>query len=361
MRLFQNSAVYPAYRARLTRLTASAKTFEECRAAFLADRFGASHFLQPVLTGDASAFFTNGDDTALQGLWAREHSLPAKTDLAKILLAQIEEHRAEVFYNLDPMRYSGKFVKCLPGCVKRSIAWRAAPSPGADFAAYDLVVCNFPSILDSYRQQGWGAAYFAPGHDPVMDRYSQRQDRPIDLLFVGGYTRHHARRAALLEAMAALPNKYRVAMHLDCSRLTMIAESPVGRLLPLAKHRRPNIIRRVAKPAIFGLDLYDLLSSAKVILNGAIDMAVGDRGNMRCFETLGTGGLLLSDAGEYPRGMQDTHTMITYANVDDALNKLKNLLANDSERRTIAAAGHHMVRSTYSKSVQWQAFLDLAA
>ena len=70
--------------------------------------------------------------------------------LEQILLSQIEHHRTEVFYNLDPMRYGSSFVTKLPGCVKKSVCWRAAPSGGADLTKYDLVVCNFHSILDDW-------------------------------------------------------------------------------------------------------------------------------------------------------------------------------------------------------------------
>jgi hypothetical protein len=38
------------------------------------------------------------------------------------------------------------------------------------------------------------------------------------------------------------------------------------------------------------------------VLNGAIDMAGEDGRNMRCFEAIACGALLLSDAGKYPKG-----------------------------------------------------------
>lgn len=361
MRLFQNSGLYPAYFPRLLKLRSRLNSYSEYRAEFLHDRFGACHFLNPVLNGSPSAFFTNGDDAELQKKWALEQGMSSQAGLPEILLAQIEHHRTEVFYNLDPMRYSSEFVRRLPACVKHSIAWRAAPSPGADFSAYNRVVCNFPSILDGYRKQGWRAAYFSPAHDPVMDTYAANQDRPVDVLFVGGYTRHHARRAALLEAVAALPVDINIAMYLDCSRLTRLAESPIGKMLPLGKHRRPANIRRVARPPLFGLDLYGALSRSKIVLNGAIDMAGDDRGNMRCFETMGTGALLLSDAGNYPEGMRDQETLITYTDIEDAVARIRELLLANKTRAQVAEAGHRMVRTRYSKSQQWLDFQALVA
>lgn len=359
MRLFQNSGIYPAYRQRFDRLAADATTFMQRLDTFLMDRYGASHFLQPVLERVPSTFFTNGDDEVLQRQWAIENGLSANATLETILLAQIEHHRTEVFYNMDPMRYGSDFVRKLPGCVRKSIAWRAAPSPGADFAAYDLMVCNFPSILESYRQRGWRAAYFAPAHDPEMNAYAANADRPVDVLFVGGYSRHHRRRAKVLEAVAGLRQNFKVVFHLDRSRLTRLAESPLGRLLPLGEHRRPKDIRAVTAESVFGRDLYAAMSRAKIVLNGAVDMAGDDRGNMRCFEAMGCGALMVSDKGIYPEGMVDGQSMMKYVSGHEAANAISQALADPTRLSEVAAAGLTSMRKHYSKQKQWLAFEKL--
>ena len=360
MRLFQNSGVYSAYLPRLRELTVGETGFAAQRSAFLADRFGACHFLLPVLQGDPDAFFTNGDDESLQRQWACEQGMRKGLPLSEILLAQIEHHRTEVFYNLDPLRYQSDFVRRLPGFVRRKVAWRAAPSPGADFGAYDLVVCNFQSILAEYAARGWSTAWFAPAHDPVMDAYAARQDRPVDILFAGGYSRHHRRRAELLEAVASMQGVH-IAFHVDASRLTRLAESPLGRMLPLRQHRRPPMIQLVSRPPVFGLGLYQALSKAKLVLNGAIDMAGDDRGNMRCFEAMGCGCLLLSDSGRYPPGMAAGEHFMTYDSPRDAVRILRELLATDAPRAPMAQAGHAMISTQYSKARQWDAFVRLVA
>lgn len=359
MKLFQNSGIYPAYLPRLRELTHDCKTFDSQVNAFLDDRFGACHFLKPVLDRDPKAFFTNGDDEQLQRQWAREHGMRSDAALTDILLAQIEDHGTEVFYNLDPMRYQSDFVRKLPGCVKKTVAWRAAPSPGADFSGYNLVVCNFPGILQGYDAMGWRTAWFAPAHDPVMTGYAGTTERPVDVVFVGGYSRHHRRRAELLEAVAALQNEHSVRFHLDNSRLTRWAESIPGRLLPLARHRRPEVIRAVTQPPVFGLNLYRALASAKIVLNGAIDMAGQDRGNMRCFEAMGCGCLLLSDEGNYPAGMIAGINLVTYSTPEAAVGLIRQLLKNDDKRYGLAKAGNEMIARDYSKARQWERFASL--
>ena len=361
MRLFQNSGVYRSYRPRLAALTGCSGTFREATAAFLDDRFGAAHFLQPILAGEETAFFANGDDEVSQRLWARENGFRTRASLEEILRAQIEHHRTEVFYNMDPMRYGDEFLATLPSHVRRTIAWRAAPSAGGQFLKHEIIVNNFPTILEGYRAQGARAEYFSPAHDPAMDRYAERTDRPIDVLFVGTYSQYHRQRAAMLEAIAARHREINVVMHLDQSRLTKLAETPLGMVGPLRKHRRAKDVRMVAKGPVFGRELMGALSQAKIVVNGAIDMSLSDRGNMRVWEALGTRAALVSDAGRYPAHLSAGAEFESYVSQDDLLDKISALLADDEHRTIVADAGYAAVSSHYSKLAQWEAFMRLAS
>jgi hypothetical protein len=361
MRIFQNYGIYAAYRPRLARLAEAQRSFLGYRSAFMADRYGASHYLLPVERGDPDAFFTLGDVKAMQILWAKEHGMGSTIGLDDILRAQIEHHRTEIFYNMDPMRYGNDFMLRLPGCVRHVLTWRAAPSRGSDFSNCGMLVCNFPGILRDYAAAGWRHGYLAPSHDPEMDSYANNEQRPIDVLFVGGYSRHHRRRAEVLEAVARLRERHRIVFHLDRSRLTRLAESPIGRLLPLSRHRRPSLIAQVAEEPVFGRDLYAALSQAKVVLNGAVDMAGEDRGNMRCFEAMGCGCVMVGDSGRYPAGMVDGITMRIYDVAAQAPRVIEHLLEHDSEMRSLRESALQVMRTTFSKAAQWQTFQQLVA
>jgi hypothetical protein len=326
----------------------------------LDDRYGALHFLQPILNGDADAFFTNGDDDILQRQWARENGMRDDTSPENILIAQIEHHRTEVFYNTDPVRYPSAFVRKLPGCVRKTMCWRAAPSGQANLTAYGAVLGNFPSILDAWRRKGCRAELFFPAIDLVMDEYGN-SERTIDILFVGGYSRHHSRRAKILERVASLAGTWHVVYCLDASRLTRLAESPLGRMLPLRKHRRPSEIAKIAKPAVFGRQVYEMIGKSKIVLNGAIDMAGRDRGNMRCFEAMGCGALLLSDAGNYPEGMVADKTIMTYETSGHCLEQIQRCLSDWKGGQTIADNGRKLARDLYSKERQWSLFKTILA
>lgn len=359
MRLFQNASLYPTYRMRLRSLSADCSTYAEHLKKFLTDRYGAMHILQPVLQHRPEAFFANGDYDTAQKVWASEQGMPRKTNREDILLAQIEQHRTEVFYNTDPITFPSEFVKRLPGSVKHRIAWRAAPSGKTDFRAYDLMVCNFPGILEGYRKGGMRAAYFSPACDPDIAPYADNHFRPIDVVFIGSFSRHHSRRTEILNAVAGLSSKHAVAIHLESSRLTTLAESRIGRCFVPSKYRRPPALRKIAKPPAFGRDLYKILSSAKIVVNAAIDMAGQDRGNIRCFETMGAGALLLSDVGRYPAGMEDGVTMRTYSDIADLIQTIESLLSSPDKIEIISRQGHNMFAHDYSKERQWADFTAL--
>ena len=82
---------------------------------------------------------------------------------------------------------------------------------------------------------------------------------------------------------------------------------------------------------------------------------------MRCFEALGAGSLLLSDEGDYPEGMSDGQTIMTYRSPGHAVQQVEILLDASQRRLAVARAGHEMVSTRYSKEAQWKRFEALVA
>lgn len=351
MRVFQNFRFLPAYLPSYRSLTRGVSSFAGQLEIFIRDRHLASHILKPALDGCKDTFFTLGHDERLQRAWARENGMKTSSPLEDILVAQVEAHRTEVFYNFDTLRYPSSFVTKLPGCVKRKIVWRAAPFR-ADSGAYDLILCNFPTLIENFEAMGWRVGYFTPAHDPEMDSYAANEYRPLDVLFVGGYSHYHKSRAAMLNEIAKLRVRFKVEYCLDKSRLTSLSDSPIGILGPLRPFRRPADIRAVSSRPVFGRQLYEKLSRAKVVINGAIDMAGTSRGNMRCWEAMGCGAAMLSDAGVYPEGMEPGVNFESYSNPTDAFVAVQRLLDEPHRARGLAIAGHKMISNLYSKQRQ---------
>jgi hypothetical protein len=160
--------------------------------------------------------------------------------------------------------------------------------------------------------------------------------------------------------VAELSDTFNIVFHLDRSRLTRLAETPLGWLGPLKSHRRLKIIREISRGPVFGRELYDVLGQAKIVLNGAVDMAGGDRGNMRCWEAMGCGALLLSDAGKYPDDMVAGEHFLTYENNVDVVERIGDIV-HDNKKTELASAGFKMISKKFSKHKQWIKFCDLAS
>jgi hypothetical protein len=207
--------------------------------------------------------------------------------------------------------------------------------------------------LATQRLQG---EWFAPAIDPVMTAYGHGE-RPVDVLIVGGYSRHHLGRAKSFEHVARLAGAFHIVYCQHASRLTRLAESVVGRLLPpLNRHRRPEPISRIARSAVFGRQLYELIGRSKIVLNCAVDMAGPDRGSMRCFEAFGCRALPLSDEGNYLDGMRNEETMLTYSDEESCVRQIRRCLDNCGRAQAIAENGRGRVSETYSKECQWSSF-----
>lgn len=361
MRIFQASSLPPEYPVSLSGRPGEQESFAARSRRIVEEGYGSAHLLLPVVRGEATAFFANGNDHFGQNLWAKENGLPVGTSEQSILLAQIEAHRTEVFYSLDPVRYGSSFVKRLPGCVRKSLCWRAAPSPGADFTAYDLVLGNFPGILRQWSRQGCSTEYFSPAWDIENEPVGDLAARPIDVIFVGAHSRHHRRRNKILEHIAEKWPEWNIVYCLATSRVSRLANALPVAFPILADFRQSKNLRRVQRPPIYGRALHSMLRDAKIVFNAHGEIAGNERGNMRCFEAMGCGALLVSDRGEYPEGFVAGMNYIDYGSPDEAREKIKNLLENEDQMDAIVAGGAILMLERYNKSTQWATFRRLAA
>lgn len=331
------------------------------RQLLLEDRYGASHILKPIYDNDPNGFFTVCDDPTLQHAWARENNIKSK-DLTVILLSQIEEHNSEILYNNHPIGFPSSFVKQLPGCVKKTIAWRAAPVGNADLSAYDVIVSNFNSLNANWRAKGWKTAYFSPSWDPEMAPYATNSNRINDIFFAGCYSRTtgHDDRLSFLDTIAGMGDNLKIDLHLLHRKWGRLADKAPWRWIP-APIRLPPQLSSIVRPPVFGREMYEALSQAKIVINPATDIAGDERGNMRCWEALGCGACMISSAGHYPKGFEPRVHFETFANTDELIRKINVLLADEGRMKTIAKAGRDMIKSEWSKEKQWinfQAMVD---
>lgn len=353
--VFQNFHIYPKYHDCIVRRLQK-HSIEHFKSKIIEDRFLAMHMLKYV-EDFSQGDFSIASSQIFQKIWAEEHGIKNTFDPEKVLLEQIEDSNAEVFYNLDPSGLNPALLRKLPGNIKKSVAWLAAPS-SADLSAYDLVVCNFDRLLGRYRRMGLNAEYFFPAFDPIIKKY-RKDERDIDIAFVGTYSHHHINRRELLIELANLNNLYDVNIHLQFSKPVIFANLfssilPIGTKLGL-----PRNVLKIVKGPQFGLDLYKLLGRSKIVVNVGIDFTGKEKGNMRCWESIGAGAVLLTDEGVYPKGMTNNETIVTFRETRQLGKIVSDLIGDPRRLEVISSKGTQMIEELYSREKQWLRFQDI--
>ncbi len=335
-------------------------TYKESMNLVIWEGFDGCHILDPIFENSPDAVYSLGSFMPLQLKWAKEQGL-ATSDPKEIVLAQIEAHRTEVLYSLDPITYNSNFLKRLPGCVKKTLCWQAADSRGHDFGAYNLRLSNFPTINLSWQAEGHRAFYFSPSIDPTVGLLPAPSERSTDVCFVGSITRHHTERIEFLDQLLLLSDQYNVRFHLLRSKVTKLASLPILRYLPGNRWGIPARLHQSALEPLFGREMFDAMKFSKLVINLALDdIGRPYRGNMRCFEALSCGAALLTDEGTYPSGFVPDVTILDFSTPLDAETKIRRILA-DGSWQSIGTAGQELLRTRYTKTAQWANFVELTS
>lgn len=366
MRVFQIGNLYPAHLARLAHGLDRIDDFYDIRQAILED-VPQAQLLDPcVKSDDPTGMLCFPQYGRGLRLWASQKGMPEKASEDDILLAMIEDHRTEVFYSINATHHSADLLRRMPGTVRLKLAWLGTAFVSEALSCFDAVVSNFPNLNAGHEKAGMTSYYLTPSYETQADSSAAMpwRERTTDVFFAGTYSRHHTARAAMVDAMARrmASDDRRFDLRLLNSRFTPLAEkTPLGLFPPFSRVKRPPYVRRFAQPPVFGRQMFDCLARSKIVLNMAIDIAGSDRGNMRCFEAMSSGALMISDVGDYPDGFENGKTHLTYSNIDQALELADHFLTEPEEAAVIADHGAAMMRKRYSKARQWSDFENLCA
>ncbi|MCK4934745.1 MAG: glycosyltransferase family 1 protein [Simkaniaceae bacterium] len=93
-------------------------------------------------------------------------------------------------------------------------------------------------------------------------------------------------------------------------------------------------------PSVFGLEMFQILSTSKVTFNIHSTPAKGASDNIRLFQATGVGTCLLSDTGtNMPDLFEQDQEIVTYSSIEECIENLRYLLENPSIREKIAKNG----------------------
>ena len=352
MKIYQTIFCYPSFNKKFQTLSQvnQLRSFEQLSELLLSSGYCYPHILRP--DSHHELFLHSPELTQLSSAWAKDMSLKQKVSKKTVISNQIEEFGADVVYFQNPYAYDAKFIKNLPGCVKAKICWSSSHISAEALEHYDLVLTSFTDYAKYLAIHKINTKMFWPGVASSKRYADSIVSRKGDIIFAGGWSRRHQDRNISLTNLANNFGK-NLSLHLDTSkkfswlRCLNVSSNPFF---------IPEVCRSLSNDPKFGFDMIEEFSKHKVIFNQAIDIAGKDRGNIRCFEALTSGGLLVSDKGNYPPEFRESHNFVAYSGLDDLIEIMRQIIKYPERYQSIAKNGFSMIHEIYSKKIQMERF-----
>jgi spore maturation protein CgeB len=277
----------------------------------------------------------------LQAAWAREHDI-AGASRDQVLLAQVDDLHPDVIYLQNLHVLSDETMATLRRRGALVAGQIASEAPRNErLRMFDLLLTSFPHFVERFRSLGVDAEYFRIGFDPrVLDALGD-VPQAHDVAFVGALNglRHRRGNKTLAQASRRLPVKF--------WGYGLRGWSPW------------SPIRRGYEGEAWGLEMFRVLASSRVVLNRHIGSAREYANNMRLYEGTGVGSLLATDAKtNLAELFEPSREVVAYRDADDLVRQVRALLADEEARREIAAAGQARTLRDHTYAVRMR---ELAA
>lgn len=333
----------------------------------LQEAYAAVYVLAPALEGRLEeVFFTLWDYDRLQQAWAREHGLRTK-NRDTIKLAQIEEYKPDVFYNMSAFCDHG-FIRKLGRTRMKRVYWNGIiEARPRTFPQYDGQLSLHRPYIEYWRSQGKAACELQPAI-PAGWAYHSGGERDIDVLFYGQYMRSFFKgRNQLVQELLryGISSTHDIRCHLQCDtgrptifRIPGLEWTRIRS--PFARRVEPLVSQHALSP-LYGSELYSAIARSKIVINAYTDNNHDFKSNMRLFEAIGLGAFLISEQGNYPEGFEPEIDFYTYRNESELLAQIERLLQDWPQHAAIAEQTRKKVSALYTKEKQWQDFQSFIA
>lgn len=363
MRIYQTIHKYaphiPLFEKRYNITDKTDISFSELRRLILDDGYASSYILLPAIEGKTDqVFFTIWDYDRLQHLWAKEHGLNSK-NLSVIKHAQIEWYKPDVFYNHSAF-CDNNFIKKfqLDKNILRICWFGLVLEKPYKFEDYNIRLSLHRPFIKKWSEMGLKSYEFQGSVDKRFEKFIS-QSKPIDFLFYGQYASLiFEERNKLVDELLkyTLKSKLNIKIHLQCGNLKkpFINVRFIRRLGYNTAHSK--FITTNSFPPLYGQELYEAIGKSKFVINAFGNYNKDFKSNMRDFESLSCGSLLISEDGNYPDGFEANKNFIPYKNSEELIGRLSSLHENYSSLQGNMMPYIIEVKNLYSKENQWAQF-----
>jgi len=312
----------------------------------------------------------------LQLAWQRENHANEKNS---ILYEQIKRYKPDVLFFQDIKSFSGSFIKNLRNnfpFVKLIFGHCCSPYSALDidnYQSYDFILTCLDSFKSDFEKIGIKSYKLDHAFEgSILDFVQSDNHFPKnDFIFIGSFVSgsdFHDNRFQYLEKLLeeniqisiygniiidsplqlfTKQSAFKVSRILDRIGLNSINQKiiPLKKVstlkqMPKRVQISPLLRKSMVNETHYGINMYKLLSKAKIGLNIQAGVSGDYAVNMRLFETTGVGALLLTD---YKKNIKDffepDYEIVTYNSVDECIEKSKWLFENPDKAEEIARAG----------------------
>lgn len=289
----------------------------------------------------------------IRDAWAREHGLPGTPGLEEFVEHLISEFQPEVWF-CHSFQVSASFRRRMRRqypALRLVIGYDGVRLHDVkELGGCDMVLTCLQATADFYQRAGMAGHLLPYGFDervlPLLPAGSPR----FEVCFLGGIrlsrTGHNRRIEILQDVAAAVPLDLWLAERPTAADAWRTAASFAKRLQigSLASHvkrciRLPKLLGS-ANPGVYGLEMYRVLAQSRIALNVHVDVAEAEAANIRLFETTGAGTCLVTDWKPNLASLFRLDTeIVAFRTADEAVEKIRYLLANEPARAGIAHRG----------------------
>ncbi len=359
------------------------KTYAEQKAALDSDSFGQADSMLTPLGYEVMEIRLNVEP--LQRAWVRENYIHLNTvGLAAIALEQIKRFKPDIVLFAGQDKELLRNIRSGAPSVRLVIGFSGSAVPRTDiFREMDLVLSCAPEAVQHLRESGIRAVQLQHGFDPRINARLSNGPKTIDFSFVGQLGRDnqtHLNRDSILEKIASFTPikiysssselgwvddikailKAGIYHSVQTMKAVGVPESSLARMPLFCKaiqwHSRPLLpyshkLKKFMRPAVFGLDMFQLLRDSRVCLNIHIASSPRFASNQRLFETTGVGTCLVTDWKENIGELFEPDSeIVTYKSVEECAEKVTWLLNHPEELERIAKAGQARTLKDYTIS-----------
>jgi spore maturation protein CgeB len=372
-KLFNVSSMYPGYLESFykTHSTTNDMSYEEHYQLLMDDttEFVGSYIRNFRRLGiNAACVIAN--DTHLQSKWKSEKGIRAVSN-SLIIYEQIKAFAPDILW-IEDLHYIDcewfKFIRQNCRSIKGIVAYHCSPFNETileKLRMADFVFTCTPGLKIDLEKAGLKSfmVYHAFDSDLLTRLNSVNLNSPKNLVFSGSLVTggsFHNSRISLIDGI--LKAKVDLALFVTLERSYRIKAKQILYYLsglmkkmglqdlidhvPVFEHGAypvlsysPEILSS-NNPPLYGIDMYNLFNTSRIILNMHIGVAGDYAGNMRLFEATGIGSCLLTDNKKNMSELFDLDKeVVVYDSPEDCITKAKWLLENEAERMNIAIAG----------------------